>query len=214
MAGSSVAIRLAQQGRKVLMVDRDTFPSDTLSTHALNFTTIESLSRLGVLQRIEAAGFRRLYRHRAWVDDICIDVPAGPRGAYSLAPRRKVLDQILIERAVECGAEFIERARVESLIVDSGNVAGAVVQRIGGERFEVRAKVVVGADGKSSSVAKWVAAEKYDERPFGRPIYYAYCHGLEPLADPAIEFFFESNRVGFCLAMRPDEHCLVIESQP
>lgn len=214
MAGSSVAIRLAQQGRKVLMVDRDTFPSDTLSTHGLNFIAVESLNRLGVLQRIEAAGFQRMYRHRAWLDDICIEVPAGPVGAYSLAPRRNVLDQILIDRAVECGAEFIERARVERVIVESGSVVGAVVQRIGGERFEVRAKVVVGADGKNSNVAKWVAAEKYEERPFGRPIYYAYCHGLEPLPEPTMELFFGSNRVGFCLAMRPDEHCLIIESQP
>ena len=213
VAGATVAARLADQGRKVLLVDRDEFPSDTISTHALGFNAVESLRRLGVLDRIEAAGFRRIFRHRAWVEDICIEAPAGPPGTYSLAPRRIVLDQILLERAVECGAEW-QRARVDSLVVESGVVVGAVVQRIGGEKFEVRARVVVGADGKQSQVAQWAGAEKYDERPVGRPIYYGYFHGFMPLVQPTIEFFFGSDRIGFCFPMRPDEHCLILEAQP
>lgn len=214
VAGSSLAIRLAERGRKVVMVDRDTFPSDTISTHGLNFTAVESLRRLGVLERIEAAGFRRMYRHRAWLGDILVESPAGPPGAYTLAPRRVVLDQILIDRAVELGAQFLERSRVDRLIVDDGSVVGAAVQRIGGDSFEIRARVVIGADGKGSKVAEWVGAEKYGERVLGRPIYYGYFHGVEPLTEPAVEMFFASNRIGFCLAMRPDEHILIIEAQP
>ena len=214
VAGATVAARLAQQGRKVLLVDRDQFPSDTLSTHALAFNAVDSLRRLGVLDRIEAAGFRRIYRHRAWVDDICIEAPAGPPGTYSIAPRRIVLDQILLDRAVECGADLLQRARVDGLLTESGVVVGAVVQQIGGEKREVRARVVVGADGKKSQVAQWVGAEKYDERPLGRPIYFGYFHGFTPLAEPAIELFFGSDRIGFCFPMRPDEHCLILEAQP
>jgi flavin-dependent dehydrogenase len=213
VAGATVAARLAEQGRKVLVVDRDKFPSDTLSTHALGFNAVDSLRRLGVLERIEAAGFRRIFRHRAWVEDICIEAPAGPPGTYSIAPRRIVLDQILLDRAVECGAELRQQARVDGLLVDDGSVVGAVVQPIGGEKQEVRARVVVGADGKQSQVANWVGAEKYDERPIGRPIYYGYFHGFTPLAQPAIELFFVSDRIGFCFPMRPDEHCLILEAQ-
>src|SRR4030088_3377213 len=109
VAGAPVAATLAEQGRRVLFVDRDAFPSDTISTHAIAFNAVESLRRLGVLDRIEAAGFRRIFRHRAWVEDICIEAPAGPPGTYSIAPRRIVLDQILLDRAVECGAGFRER---------------------------------------------------------------------------------------------------------
>lgn len=214
VAGSSLAIRLAQHGRKVLMVDRDTFPSDTISTHGLNFTAVDSLRRLGVLERIEAAGFRRMYRHRAWLDDIMVESPAGPAGSYTLAPRRVVLDQVLIERAVESGAEFIQRSRVDGLLIEDGRVVGAHIQRVGRDSFDVRARVVVGADGKGSKVADWAGAEKYDDRVLGRPIYYGYFHGLEPLDEPMAEMFFVSNRVGFCLAMRPDEHILIIEAQP
>ena len=193
VAGATVAARLAGQGRKVLLVDRDKFPSDTLSTHALGFNAVDSLRRLGVLDRVEAAGFRRMFRHRAWVEDICIEAPAGPPGTYSIAPRRIVLDQILLGRAVECGAELRQQARVDSLLVEDG--------------------VVVGADGKQSQVAQWVGAEKYHERPVGRPIYYGYFHGFTPLAEPAIELFFVSDRIGFCFPMRPDEHCLILEAQ-
>src|ERR1700704_6112718 len=170
VAGATVAARLAQQGRKVLLVDRDDFPSDTISTHAMAFNAVDSLRRLGVLDRIEAAGFRRIFRHRTWVDDICIEAPAGPPGSYSIAPRRIVLDQILLDRAVECGAELRQRARVDGLLVESGAVVGAVLQHIGGEKREVRARVVVGADGKQSQVAQWAGAEKYEEHHLGRPI--------------------------------------------
>jgi flavin-dependent dehydrogenase len=214
VAGSTVAARLAQRGRRVLLVDRESFPSDTISTHALAFNAVESLRRLGVLERVEAAGFQRLTRHRAWIDDICIDVPAGPPGTYSLAPRRIVLDQVLIDRAVECGAELIQRARVDALLSENGSVTGATIQLVGGDRRDVRARVVIGADGKQSQVARWVEAEKYDVRAPGRPIYYGYFHGVVPLPDPSIEFFFVSDRIGFCFPMRPNEHLLCLEAQP
>ena len=213
VAGATVAARLADQGRKVLLVDRDEFPSDTISTHALAFNAVESLRRLGVLDRIEAAGFRRIFRHRTWVEDICVEAPAGPPGTYSIAPRRLVLDKILLDRAAECGAEVRQRTRVDGLLLESGTVVGAVVQQIGGEKREVRARVVVGADGKQSQVAQWVGAEKYDERPVGRPIYYGYFHGFMPLPEPTIELYFGSDRIGFCFPMRPDEHCLILEAQ-
>jgi flavin-dependent dehydrogenase len=214
VAGSSLAIRLAQQGHKVLAIDRDGFPSDTLSTHFLAFPAVESLNRLGVLERILAAGFRRVTRHRTWVEDICIDVPAGPPGAYSVAPRRIVLDQILIDRARECGAEVLERARADALIVEGGQVVGAVVQMVGGERHEIRSRVVIGADGKGSQVATWVDADKYGERPPGRPVYFGYFHGVERLPEPTIEVFFSLGCMGFCFPMRPDEDLLAIEAQP
>ena len=58
------------------------------------------------------------------------------------------------------------------------------------------------------------ALDALDERPVGRPIYYGYFKGFTPLAEPAIELFFGSDRIGFCFPMRPDEHCLILEAQP
>ena len=214
VAGSSLAIRLAQKGRRVVVIDRDSFPSDTISTHFLAFSAVESLRRLGVLDRILEAGFRPVNRHRAWIDDIAIEVPAGPPGTYSIAPKRVVLDHVLIERARECGAEVLERVRADGLIFEGDRVVGAKVQALGGESREIRARIVVGADGKVSQVARWVEAPRYNERPAGRPVYLGYFHGVPDLPDTTIEMFFKSDRIGFCFPMRPDEHLLAIEAQP
>lgn len=214
VAGSSLAIRLAQRGRSVIAIDRDSFPSNTISTHLLAFNAVESLRRLGVLDAVLAKGFRPVRRHRAWIDDIAIEVPAGPPAAFSLAPKRIVLDQVLIDRARECGAQVIERARADGLMVEDGRVVGARVQMIGGELREIRARVVVGADGKTSQVAQWVDAPKYNEREPGRPIYLGYFHGVQEPPEPTVEMCFKSNRIGFCFPMRPDENLLCIEAQP
>ena len=214
VAGSSLAIRLAEQGRRIVVVDRDSFPSDTISTHFLAFNAVESLRRLGALDSILSAGFRPVVRHKAWVDDIAIDVPAGPPGTFSIAPRRIVLDQVLIDRARHSGAEVVERARADSLVFDGERVVGAKVQMLGGAAREIRARVVVGADGKTSQFARWVDAPKYNERAAGRPIYLGYFHGVADLPETTIEMFFKSERIGFCFPMRPDEHLLCIEAQP
>jgi len=105
-AGSPTAMLLARRGYRVLVVDRASFPSDTMSTHFMNMIAVGALKRLGVLDDILAAGFRRITRHRAWIDDCCFEGPAGPPGAFSLAPRRIVLDAVLLDHAVKAGARF------------------------------------------------------------------------------------------------------------
>jgi flavin-dependent dehydrogenase len=214
VAGSSLALALARQGHSVMLIDRDEFPSDTLSTHFMNTGAVGGLARLGVLADVEAAGFRRVARNRTWIDDCCLEGPAGPAGSYGLAPRRTVLDSVLIDHAARAGAEFLPRMRAEGLVEEGGRVVGAVVQAIGGDHREVRASVVVGADGRQSKVAEWVGAEKYLEVPALRPAYYGYYHGVEPLPEPTLEMWFGGDRIGFLFPMRPDEDCLALEIQP
>lgn len=215
VAGASLALLLGEQGHRVLMVDRDVFPSDTLSTHLVGGAGVAALSRLGVLANVEAAGFRRLTRHRTWVEDCLFEGPAGPAGAYSLAPRRDALDAILIRHARERGGvEMRERTHAEGLLEADGRVVGAVLRAPDGTRREVYAHVVVGADGKYSKVAEWVKAERYEAVPAQRPAYYGYYHGVRPLPEPALEMFFAHDQVGFIFPMRPDEDCLALELQP
>jgi 2-polyprenyl-6-methoxyphenol hydroxylase-like FAD-dependent oxidoreductase len=216
VAGASLALLLAQGGHRVLMIDRDQFPSDTLSTHYLSPFSVEPLRRLGVLEDVEAAGFRRIARARTWIEDCLVEGPVGPPGTYALAPRRSSLDATLIRHAQERGeVTFWERTNAEGLVTDAdGTVHGAVVRTEQGERHEVRARVVVGADGKYSKVAAWVNAETYLVAPAMRPIYYGYFHGVKPLQDAAVELFFVRNHIGFLFPMRPDEDCLVLEVQP
>jgi flavin-dependent dehydrogenase len=215
VAGASLALLLGQKGRRILMVDRDAFPSDTLSTHFMNGRAVGMLDQLGVLPDVLAAGFRCITRTRTWVEDCLFEGPAGPPGAFSLAPRRDALDAILIRHATERGVvEFQERTHAEGLIEEDGRVVGAVLRTPDGTQREVRAQVVVGADGKYSKVAEWVKAASYETAPAQRPAYYGYYHGLTPLPEPALELFFADNQVGFIFPMRPDEDCLALEFQP
>lgn len=215
VAGASLALLLGQRGHRVLMVDRDQFPSDTLSTHYVGIGPGgASLERLGVLDDVLAAGFRRLTRTRTWIEDCLFEGPS-PKGGYGLAPRRDILDAILIRHAQERGgADFWERTQAEGLIEEDGRVVGAAVRLADGEQREVRARVVVGADGKYSKVAGWVNAESYEAAPAMRPAYYGYYHGVTPLPVPALEISFVQNQIGFVFPMRPDEDCLALEIQP
>lgn len=213
-AGASLAGLLARQGRSVLLVDRDSFPSDTMSTHFMNPIAVGHLAVLGVLDRVVAAGFRRITRSRTWIEDCHLEGPIGPGAAFGLAPRRSVLDWVLIESAVAAGATFMERTRLESLLEEGGIVAGATLRTAGGEPREVRARLTVGADGKSSKVAELVGAEKYEAVAALRPAYYAYFQGVEPLPEPSLEMFYGGDQIGFLFPMRPREDCIAIEFQP
>jgi flavin-dependent dehydrogenase len=214
VAGASLALLLARKGHRVLMVDRDPFPSDTLSTHLLVPGAVARLGGLGLLDDVEAAGYRRIGRIRTWIDDCCIEGPIGPQGSYSLAPRRSVLDGLLVDRAVRAGAEFRERTSAEALVEEGGHVVGAVLRSPAGARGELRARVVVGADGRHSKVADWTRAARYHVVPPLRPVYYGYYRGLEPVPEPAVELWFARGEMGFVFPMRPGEDCIALEIPP
>ena len=215
VAGSSLAIQLGRQGRRVLLVDRDYFPSDTLSTHLLQPPAGEMLDRLGVLAEVESSGLRRLGRLRTYLGEVVVEGPLREPGAYALCARRDRLDMALIRQAVSRhGVELLERTRAHGLVWEGGRATGVELQTVGGARRTVRARVVVGADGKYSRVAEWTGAARYEETPALRPVYYAYYRGVTPQPTPALEVFYQDGRIGFVLPMEPGIDCLVLEVQP
>jgi len=185
-AGSPTAMLLARKGHRVLLVDRATFPSDTISSHIIHPPGAAALDRWGVLERLRATGcppFRRYSFDFGPVGVAGTPRPAdGQADAY--APRRIVLDALLVDAAVEAGAELREGFTVDALVVEDGRVAGIRGHTRGGARVTERARVVIGADGRHSFVAKAVGAEAYNEVPDLSPAYYAYwsdlpCDGVE-----------------------------------
>src|SRR5512144_595195 len=106
-AGAATAMLLARGGLRVLAVDRGVYGADTLSTHALMRAGVLQLARWGLLGRIESAGTPRVERTVFHYEDQVVDIPIKPRdGVPALfAPRRSVLDRILVDAAVEAGAE-------------------------------------------------------------------------------------------------------------
>lgn len=179
-AGSPTAMLLARAGHRVLLVDAATFPSDTMSTHVVHPPGVASLARWGLLERLEATGCPPIRRYTFDFGPVAISGTPRPADGirHAYGPRRTVLDKLLVDAAVEAGAELREGFAVEELVFEDGRVAGVRGRRRGGRTVTERARVVVGADGRRSRIAKAVDAERYDETPPLSPAYYAYWSGL------------------------------------
>ena len=167
---------LARAGHRVLLVDKATFPSDTLSTHFIHPPGISALGRWGILEQLEATNCPPVTRYSYDFGPITIAGTPRPTDGVAIGygPRRLVLDAMLIDAAVAAGAEFRESFTVEEILVEDGCVTGIRGHAAGGETVTERARVVIGADGKNSLVAKTVRAEQYNEAPPLAPSYYTY----------------------------------------
>jgi menaquinone-9 beta-reductase len=172
-AGAPLATMLARAGLRVCVVDKDSFPSDTLSTHAIQPTGVQVLERIGVLDALLAVA-PPLVRGRMAFDDgtAVFDDVIAVTGAPVLNLRRITLDEILVNAAAEAGADVRTQTAVTGLVVEGGRVAG-VATRSG----ELRAPLVVGADGAHSAVARMVGADEYHATPNGRVFMWAYYEG-------------------------------------
>ena len=183
-AGSPTAILLARKGFKVLVVDRAKFPSDTISTHLIHPPGVAALEEWGLLDRLVATGC-------PGIDTYLFDFDAREYGPFTIegapgtdeaprayAPRRTVLDKLLVDAAAEAGAEVREGFTVADVLIEEGRATGIRGQRKGEPAVTERASVVVGADGHHSLVARRVGAEQYNEKPPLQVSYYTYVSGL------------------------------------
>ena len=169
-AGAPLATMLARAGLRVCVVDKDRFPSDTLSTHGIQPTGVQVLERLGVLDTLLEVAPPMVRARMVFDDAVALieDVPA-ITGAPVLSVRRPTLDQVLVNAAAEAGAEVRTQTAVTGLVVDCGRVAG-VTSTAG----NLRAPLVVGADGTRSTVAKLVGAKESHSTPNGRVFMWSY----------------------------------------
>ena len=179
-AGSPTAMLLARQGYRVLVTDRATFPSDTLSTHLVHAPGVAALRRWGLLDRLVATGCPPIDTYT--LDFGPLTIAGTPRPAdgssTAYAPRRTVLDKLLVDAAAEAGAEVREAFTVEELLVEDGRVAGIRGRARDGTSVKERARVVIGADGRHSLVARAGGAEPYHNKPRLQHAYYTYWSDL------------------------------------
>src|SRR3954452_19104199 len=124
--GSPTAMLLARNGYRVLLVDKATFPSDTMSTHLAHPPAVAALARWGILERLEATNCPPITRYS--FDFGPVTISGSPRPADGITnaygPRRIVLDALLVEAAVAAGAELREAFTVEEVLIDDGVVTG------------------------------------------------------------------------------------------
>jgi 2-polyprenyl-6-methoxyphenol hydroxylase-like FAD-dependent oxidoreductase len=174
-AGASLAIRLARAGLRVCVLDRAHFPSDVPSTHGIQPTGVAILRELGCYETL-AALTEPIERGTVVVDDACIEFDGATEllGAPMLNLRRGALDAVLLEAAATAGAEVRTRTAVTGLREEHGRVTGVVTPK-----GTVRARLVVGADGARSTVARLVGAAEYCRTPPERLFLWAYLEGTE-----------------------------------
>lgn len=211
-AGSPTAMLLARKGYRVLLLDRATFPSDTLSTHVVQPLGVAALARWGLLDRLIATACPPIHTYAFDFGPVTI---AGSPGTHNspvaYCPRRTVLDKLLVDAAAEAGADVREGFHVDDLLIDDARVIGIKGRTEDSQPISVRARVVVGADGRNSLVAKAVQAERYRDKPPLLAPYYAYWSGL-PM-NGRFETYIRAHR-GFAAAPTHDGLTLVIAGWP
>ncbi len=162
---------------RICLLDRARFPSDTPSTHGIQPCGVKILRELGVADRLEGAA--AIERGTIAFDEIRVHVDVGDLlGAPMLNVRRVTLDDVLVEVAAAAGADVRPGTPVTGLLSDAGRVVGV---RTGSG--ELRAPLVVGADGVRSTVARQVGARTYHRRPCGRAFMWGYFEGASAGAD-------------------------------
>jgi 2-polyprenyl-6-methoxyphenol hydroxylase-like FAD-dependent oxidoreductase len=180
-AGSPTAMLLARAGFKVLLLDRATFPSDTISTHILWPQGAEVLARWGLLPRLASTGAPPICRRMTFdVGPFALrgTIPDANDGKGGFCPRRTVLDHLLLNAAAESGVEVREGFTVDELLVTDDAVVGVRGHQRGAQSIEERARIVIGADGVNSFVARAVGAPEYEARPVAACGYYSYFSGV------------------------------------
>jgi 2-polyprenyl-6-methoxyphenol hydroxylase-like FAD-dependent oxidoreductase len=153
---------LARRGLRVLVVDPAKRGSDTLSTHALMRAGVLQLHRWGVLDQLQAAGTPAIRKTTFHYGGEPIEVAIKPKDGIDAlyAPRRTVVDRILVDAAVAAGAEVVHEQSVVDLLRDAdGRVRGAKIAGADRREMEVAADVVIGADGVRSRVARLLEAD-------------------------------------------------------
>jgi flavin-dependent dehydrogenase len=194
-AGAATAMLLARRGHRVLLVDRATFPSDLPHGHFLHRRGPARLKRWGLLGRVAATGAPPItsvisdYGDFPLSDrDIMVD--GAPLG---YGPRRRAIDQILLDAAVEAGADLRTGFAVQDYIGDGERIIGIRGRTAAGRTLVTEhAPVTIGADGRNSRLARTVGAPSYEELPPLTCWYFSYWSGIP---DPGLQVYLRGRRL-------------------
>jgi 2-polyprenyl-6-methoxyphenol hydroxylase-like FAD-dependent oxidoreductase len=207
-AGAATALLLARQGHDVALVDRDTLPSDTLSTHQIARPGVVQLRRWGLLQDVLNSGAPDLRQitFTAAGESVTRTVKHSAGVDLLVAPRRYILDTLVAQAAAGAGADVRFGVTVEGVhLDDAGRAVGVYGQDRTGAPVDLAARFVVGADGLGSRVARAVGAEIIEDRGAPGATQYAYFAGLQwpgielIVADRALTGLFPTHHGQACI---------------
>jgi flavin-dependent dehydrogenase len=214
VAGAAIAMLLARLGHDVVVVDQASFPSDTVSTHAIARSGVVQLRRWGLLDPVLDSGapairqvtfhaggesVTRTIRHKAGVDLV-------------VAPRRYVLDTIIVAAAQQAGADVRTGVTVTGVQHDGGGrVTGIYGHDRAGAAIDLGGRYVIGADGLSSRVARSAGAAITQVRPAGGTAQYAYYAGI-PWA--GMELFVAERSFAGVFPTHHGQACIAVCTPP
>jgi 2-polyprenyl-6-methoxyphenol hydroxylase-like FAD-dependent oxidoreductase len=212
-AGAATAMLLSRQGARVLVVERGRYGADTLSTLALMRGGVLQLHRWGLLPELIATGAPAVRKTSFFYEDGEVALPIKPRdGVEALyAPRRTALDSLLVDAARRSGAEVSYGVRLTELLgSEEGSVRGIVAADENGKIEEIAADLVIGADGRNSTVARLAGSEAYRTGRHSSTVVYGFFSGL------GIDGFQWHFRPGVSAGVMPtnDAQTLVFASMP
>jgi flavin-dependent dehydrogenase len=208
-AGSPTAMLLARKGYRVLLVDKDEFPSDIMSTHFIHLPGVVRLQNWGLFDSLMSTGCPPITKSTIHFGDAYFTppklsdmMPGLPEA--TVCPRRVVLDKLLLDAAIAAGVEFRPKFPVRDLVWENDTVVGVRGGNNGAE-VEERAKIVIGADGLHSRVARETKPEEYNTIPSLTFAYYTYWSGVEM---EGINFFFFEDLGILAFPTHWDQVCL------
>jgi flavin-dependent dehydrogenase len=207
-AGAATAMLLARQGLRVLLVDRDRYGTDTLSTHALMRGSVFLLSQWGLLDRITGADTPPVRQSRFHYGGDTMTVTIKPTlGVDALyAPRRTLLDAVLADAAATAGVEVRYGVTVTGLLRDdSDRVVGVRGHDRTGASVAARSWLTVGADGAKSTVAREAGAATLRIGSGAGEIIYGYWSGL---AVEGYEWFYRPGHSAGMIPTNAGEVCV------
>lgn len=216
VSGAPTAMLLARKGHRVLLLDRSTFPSDTVSTHMI---TVEGSARLrnwGLLGQVAASGCPAVTNI---VLDLCFDryghftlegfpYPDDDGFAAIYAPKRTILDKILVDAAAAAGAVVREGFTVQEVLIEDGRAVGVRGRGASGISITERARMVIGADGMRSIVARTVEAPEYHMVPPKAFGYYTYWDDVELMG---LEFYTRPGSTVIAFPTHDDQAAVFVE---
>ncbi|SLN69825.1 2-octaprenyl-6-methoxyphenyl hydroxylase [Roseovarius litorisediminis] len=213
-AGAATALQLSRAGARILMIDRDLPSNDTLSTHALMRPAVALLHDWGLLESIEKAATPLVkntnFHYGMEKISVALKPDHGVKGLY--APRRGLLDQILVDAAVDAGTELHTGVTFQAVKRSpSGRVSGAILMTRDGRCRTVSAALVIGADGRLSSVAREVGATIQNTAPERSAAVYGYFDGI---ANEGYRWYFGRNSYAGVIPTNSGLHCVFAATRP
>jgi flavin-dependent dehydrogenase len=179
-AGAATAMLLARMGHDVVMVDKARLPSETLSTHGIARGGVVQLSRWGLLDGVLASGAPPIKQVMFDLDGEATTRRIKQRAGVEVlvAPRRHIFDGLLADAAVESGAQLRTGVTATGVVRSAdGRVTGITGRTADGDRLELSARVVVGADGLRSRMAGYLGAETLEQFTSACSLFYTYVAG-------------------------------------